>query len=108
MWATADEPAVEVVALYRRVNAHADALIAALPLDAPAQVPWWTPPETTLQRLLVHMIAETARHAGQMDIVRESIDGARGMLATAPNLPREDESWWTAYVTRLREVAERF
>ncbi len=108
MWATADEPAAEVVALYRRVNAHADALIAALPLDAPAQVPWWSPPETTLQRLLVHMIAETARHAGQMDIVRESIDGARGMLETVPNLPREDESWWADYVTRLREVAERF
>ena len=106
MWATADESPDDVVALYRRVQAHGDAVIAALPLDAPAQVPWWSPPETTLQRLLVHMIAETARHAGQMDVVRESIDGARGMIPTALNLPDRDDAWWAAYVDRLREVAE--
>ncbi len=108
MWATADEPPADVLALYARVTAHADAAIAALPLDAPARVPWWNPPETTLQRLLVHMIAETARHAGQMDVVRESIDGARGMLPAVSNLPDEDDAWWSAYVARLREVAEGY
>ena len=95
-----------MVGLYRRVNAHADAVIASLPLDAPARVPWWNPPKTTLQRLLVHMVAETARHAGQMDVVRESVDGAKGMLPSVPNLPDRDDAWWAAYVARLREVAE--
>ncbi len=108
MWATADEPAQMILDLYRRVGEHSAQTVAELPLDAPARVPWWDPQETTLQRLLVHQIAETARHAGQMDVVRESIDGARGMLPAAPNLPGGDERWWTAYVTRLREVAERF
>jgi uncharacterized damage-inducible protein DinB len=108
MWATADEPAQMILDLYRRVGEHSARTVAALPLDAPARVPWWDPQETTLQRVLVHQITETARHAGQMDVVRESIDGARGMLPEAPNLPGGDERWWTAYVTRLREVAERF
>ncbi len=41
-----------------------------------------------------------------MDVVRESIDGARGMLPAVSNLPDEDDAWWSAYVARLREVAE--
>lgn len=108
MWATEDEPAQMIADLYRRVAAHSARTVAELPLDAPGRVPWWDPQETTLQRLLVHMLAELARHAGQMDVVRESVDGARGMLPQAPNLPGGDEAWWAAYVTRLREVAERF
>lgn len=106
MWARSDESPAEVLALYRRVNAHADEVIGRLALDAPARVPWWDPPETTLQRLLVHMVVETARHAGQMDVVRESIDGAKGLLPSVPNLPAEDDAWWSAYVARLRELAE--
>lgn len=107
MWATADESPEQVLALYRRVRAWADESIAGRSLDAPARVPWWDPPETTLGRLLVHMIAETARHAGHLDIVRETIDGRRGLLTAAPNLPEVDETWWTGYVARLRDLAER-
>jgi len=33
---------------------------------------------TTLRWLLTHMIEETARHAGHLDITRELIDGERG------------------------------
>lgn len=107
MWATADESPEQILDLYRRVTTWADETIAELPLDAPAQVPWWDPPDTTLHRLLVHMIAETARHAGHLDILRETIDGQRGMRQATPNLPAGDEAWWAAYVARLREVAER-
>ena len=107
LWATADESPEQILELYRRVTAFADANIAELPLDAPAHVPWWQPPESTLQRLLVHMIAETARHAGHLDILRETIDGRRGLLTAAPNLPDADETWWRDYVARLRELAER-
>lgn len=105
MWATADESPEQIVGLYRKAQSWADATIAELPLDAPAHVPWWRPQETTLHRLLVHMIAETARHAGHMDILRESIDGERGLLAAVPNLPDVDEDWWRAYVARLRDIA---
>ncbi|TQM65113.1 DinB family protein [Humibacillus xanthopallidus] len=107
MWATADESPADIVDLYRRVTAHADAGIAELSLDAPATVPWWNPQDTNLHRLLVHVIAETARHAGHMDILREGLDGQRGMLAGRPNLPDVDAAWWSAYVERLRLVAEQ-
>lgn len=106
MWATADESPEQIIELYQRVQARADATIAQLPLEAAAHVPWWEPQDTTLHRLLVHMTAETARHAGHMDILREAIDGQRGLLRTVPNLPDVDDAWWRAYVGRLRNVAE--
>jgi uncharacterized damage-inducible protein DinB len=106
MWATADESPEQVIELYRRVHARADARIAELPLEASARVPWWDPPETTLHRLLVHMIAETGRHAGHMDILREGVDGQRGLLMTVSNLPPVDDVWWRQYVARLRDIAE--
>jgi uncharacterized damage-inducible protein DinB len=106
MWATAEESPDQIIELYRRVQAMADTNIADLPLDAAAQVPWWNPPDTTLHRLLVHMIAETARHAGHMDILRETVDGRRGLLTARPNLPDVDEAWWRSYVARLRDIAK--
>jgi len=106
MWATADETPEQIIGLYRRVQERADETIADLPLDAAAQVPWWNPPDTTLHRLLVHMIAETARHAGHMDILRETVDGQRGLLEVVPNLPDVDDAWWRAYVARHRDLAE--
>ncbi|WP_238013117.1 DinB family protein [Dactylosporangium sp. AC04546] len=107
MWATADETPEQIIQRYRGVIAWADEGIAGLELDAPARVPWWREPETTLHRLLVHMTAETARHAGHLDILREQADGQRGLLTQIPNLPDVDEDWWRAYVERLRAVAER-
>ncbi len=88
MWATADESPAEVLDLYRRVTAFADETIAPLPLDAPASVPWWRTPETDLHTLLVHMAVETARHAGQLDILREQLDGARGLRDGLTQPPR--------------------
>ena len=107
MWATEDESPDEILDLYRRVTEWADERISALPMDAPAHVPWWSPSDTDLHRLLVHMAVETARHAGHLDILRERVDGARGLLASVPNLPDVDTAWWDAYVTRLRAIAER-
>jgi uncharacterized damage-inducible protein DinB len=106
MWATGDESVEQIVGLYRRAIADANVAIDELGLDAVAHVPWWEPQETTLFRLLVHMIAETARHAGHMDILRETIDGRRGLLEAVPNLPDVDEQWWQAHVHRLKQIAE--
>jgi uncharacterized damage-inducible protein DinB len=80
MWATPDESRSQITDLYRRVWAHSDATVDALPLDATGRVPWWPPErnEVTLHRVLVHMIAETNRHAGHADILRELIDGRTG------------------------------
>ncbi|GAA4123564.1 DinB family protein [Knoellia locipacati] len=110
MWATAEESREAIVDLYTRACAHADAVLADLDLDATGTVSWWGEGGETVpvHVLLVHMIAETNRHTGQMDIVRELVDGATGMRADAPNLPEQDVHWWVAYRQRLQESADRF
>jgi catechol 2,3-dioxygenase-like lactoylglutathione lyase family enzyme/uncharacterized damage-inducible protein DinB len=107
MWATADESPEEVVALYRRAAAHADDTIESLALDATGVVPWWPDDRkvVTLHRILVHMTAETNRHAGHADIIRELIDGAAGLRADNDNLAPGDEAWWADYRARLEHVA---
>jgi uncharacterized damage-inducible protein DinB len=108
LWATAEESREEIVARYRRAWAHADATIEALPLEAAGRVPWWQGDRAgvSLHQILVHVVAETHRHAGHADIVRESIDGAVGMRPDADNLPPGvDEAWWRDYRERLERVA---
>jgi len=107
LWATADESREEIVGLYRRVQAHSDETIDSLPLDAPGHVKWWSPGhnDVTLHRILVHVIAETHRHAGQLDIVRELIDGAVGVSQEGTNMPTADKAWWEAYRAKLERVA---
>jgi hypothetical protein len=84
-----------------------DATIDALDLHAPGLVPWWRPEtrNVTLHRILIHVIAETHRHAGQADIVRESIDGLAGLYDGNSNLPETDPTWWTAYRERVEQAA---
>ena len=107
MWATPDQPREEIVALYHRAWAHSDATIGALALDAVGYVPWWPEDrrEVTLHRILVHVIAETERHAGHADIVRELIDGTAGLRPDADNLPPGDRAWWERYRARLERAA---
>jgi uncharacterized damage-inducible protein DinB len=106
MWAAADESRDQIVGLYRRVWAHSDATIEELPLDAAGRVPWWGDHgDVTLQTILIHMIAETCRHAGHADIVRELIDGAAGVREGNDNLPPGDQAWWAGYRDRLERVA---
>jgi uncharacterized damage-inducible protein DinB len=108
MWATADESRELIVDLYRQIWSHSDATIDALALDARGQVPWWPPErrEVTLQQILVHMTVETHRHAGHADIVREVIDGSAGMRPGDPNLPDNDQAWWTGYRDRVEHAAK--
>jgi hypothetical protein len=107
MWATADESRQQIVDFYRAVWAHSDATIAALDLDAEGTVPWWPADRNpvTLHMILVHMIAETNRHGGHADIVRELIDGAIGARADNSNLPDADARWWHDHRERLERVA---
>jgi hypothetical protein len=107
MWATADESRQQIVGLYRRVWAHSDATIESLALDAIGHVPWWPDDrsEVTLHRILVHVTAETHRHAGHADIVRELIDGAAGLRSDNDNLAPGDRLWWEDYRKRLERVA---
>ena len=80
MYAAADESPDDIRGLYERAWAHAAATIDALELGAVGRVPWWPAErgEVTLRRIIVHVIAETDRHAGHADILRELIDETTG------------------------------
>ena len=110
LWATAEQSRDDIVQLYHQVWVHSDATIAALPLDAVGRVAWWPPErsEATLHTILVRVIAETHRHAGHADIVRELIDGSAGLQRRNDNLPSVDGAWWLAYRDRLERVAQEF
>ncbi len=73
-----------VLADYEAVARHTDELVAALPdLDADhalPEAPWFEPgARWSARRVFLHIIAETAQHAGHADILRESIDGQKTM-----------------------------
>ena len=106
-WATEHETRQEIVERHRRVAAHADATIDDLALGSPGRVPWWPRPEVTLHTMLVHVLAETNRHAGHADILREHLDGRAGTNPDFANLPEQDESWWKHHRARIEQAARR-
>ncbi|MEP9364902.1 DinB family protein [Nocardioides sp. CN2-186] len=80
-----DETLAELLAAYDVVTEATDTLLAnpALDLDhrqpLPA-APWFEPGASwSARRVIVHIIAETAQHAGHADIIRETIDGQKSM-----------------------------
>ena len=107
MWATADESREQIIGLYHRAWRHSDATIDALPLDATGHVPWWPAGqnEVSLHHVVVRMTAETHRHAGHADIVRELIDGAVGLRAERDNMADGDKAWWESYRNQLERAA---
>jgi hypothetical protein len=107
MWATADESREEIIGLYHRAWEHSDATIDALALDSVGRVPWWPEDrrEVTLHHMLVRIIAETNRHAGHADVVRELIDSAAGLHDGNENMPEFDRAWWESYRNRLEGAA---
>ncbi|MEV4560589.1 DinB family protein [Kitasatospora sp. NPDC049285] len=78
------ETLAEVLADYADAARATDELVVSLPdLDAehplPA-APWFEPGgRWSARRVLLHIVAETAQHAGHADIVREGLDGAKSM-----------------------------
>jgi uncharacterized damage-inducible protein DinB len=71
-----DESTADMLAFYARSRVAADAAITELDLDAEGTS--WNGRKVTMRWVLVHMIEEVARHAGQLDILRELMDGAAG------------------------------
>lgn len=69
---------------YEQVARRTDELVATLPdLDIShplPEAPWFEPgARWSARRVLLHVVAETAQHAGHADIIRESLDGAKSM-----------------------------
>ncbi|WP_405557322.1 DinB family protein [Streptomyces sp. NBC_01171] len=107
MWATAEESRADIVGLYRRAWAHADATIEALPLDTVGRVPWWPSgrDEVTLHHAVVRVLADTQRHAGHADIVRELVDGTTGTDRGNAGMPSDDPAWWVVHRARVERAA---
>ncbi len=70
------ETTAEILEYYGRARAAADRVIDELDLDDVGTA--WFGDAVSMRWVLIHMVEETARHAGHMDIVRELIDGATG------------------------------
>ena len=85
---------------------HSDTSISELPLDAPARVSSWPAErrETTLGHLVVRVVAETAQHAGHIDILRESIDGQSGR----DHDDIGDAEHWARYVAQIQAAADSY
>jgi hypothetical protein len=74
----------DVLAAYDRVAMRTDEVIASIDDLGMAQplpeAPWFEPgAEWSVRRVVMHIIAETAQHAGHADILRETIDGQKTM-----------------------------
>jgi hypothetical protein len=65
-----------IVAYYNRARVAADRVIEELDVEALGTA--WFGDAVSMRWVLIHMIEETARHAGHMDIIRELLDGATG------------------------------
>ncbi|MGV9879633.1 DinB family protein [Streptomyces sp. NPDC003006] len=76
MFVATSETTKQIVEFYGRARAAADATIAELDLDDLGTA--WNGNEVSLRWVLIHMLEDTARHAGHMDIVRELLDGTTG------------------------------
>ena len=79
-----DQTLAGVVADYEKIAQRTDELVRTLPdLDASHPLPAapWFPPGATrsARRVFVHIVAETAQHAGHADILRETLDGQKTM-----------------------------
>ncbi len=86
------ETTADVLAFYGRARAAADAVIEELDLGTTGTS--WSGEPVSLRWVIVHMIEETARHAGHIDIARELIDGATGDLPPSwlPGSPIGDDA----------------
>jgi hypothetical protein len=107
-WATPAESRHDVVTDYRRACDFADETIDDLPLDATGTVWWWGDATPTLHHIMIHVTADTQRHAGHADILRELIDGSVGMLPGQDNLHVRDPAEQQRFRDRVEAAAATF
>lgn len=74
---TADDTVETLVAYYRHQIAASQEILDNFDLESPCV--WPEMAHVNLRWVALHMIEETARHAGHADIIREAIDGSRGV-----------------------------
>jgi Protein of unknown function (DUF664) len=76
-----DLPSAEIISFYRDQCASSDAVLAVTPLSARPRGKHGRTEPPDVRWVVLHIIEETARHAGHLDIARELIDGQTGLGA---------------------------
>ncbi|MFD4141379.1 DinB family protein [Streptomyces sp. NPDC058572] len=71
-------PLAQLLDDYEKQCAVSNEIIAAHSLDEVGRHPDYRSAAASLRWMLIHMIEETARHAGHMDTIRELLDGGKG------------------------------
>ena len=107
-WATPDESKQDILAGYQAAWALSDSTISELQIDAVGKVWWWGDETVTLHQVMVHVTADTQRHAGHADIVRELIDGSVGMLKGVDNLHIRDPAEQQRFRDQVEAAAAKF
>ncbi|GAB3581527.1 DinB family protein [Calidifontibacter terrae] len=74
----ADREMDQLLREYRRQCDRSDQVIAGAELDDLGAFDGFPAGHASLRWMIVHMIEETARHAGQLDVIRELLDGETG------------------------------
>lgn len=82
----AELPLSQVISDYEEQTVRLDTLVAEHDLDEVCVRPTRDRRTPTLRWVLLHLIKETARHNGHLDILREMADGSRGPLSSGANL----------------------
>lgn len=101
MYAKPEETTEDVLAAYRATCEAADRALEELDLDAVGQ--HWSGEAVSLRSMLLAVLVDTTRHAGQSDIVRELIDGSTGDRdAPSGFYGTDDEDYRAAYLARVR------
>ncbi len=78
-------PETNPLALYQTQQARSDQVLQSARFDdSPAWWPSFLGPEQTVGEIALHVAIETATHAGQLDVVRESIDGTQWLVFDPP------------------------
>ena len=107
-FAAPDESRADIVGGYRDAWAFSDSTISELALDAVGQVWWWGDAPVTMHHIVVHVTADTQRHAGHADILRELIDGSVGMLRGVDNLHLRDPDEQRRFCDQVETAAAHF
>lgn len=94
------ESTADVLGYYERARAAADSTIEELSMED-AGTAWWGA-TVSMRWVLIHMIEDTARHAGHMDILREQIDGQTG------DRPPGKTALRLTYAPVFRSLADRY
>jgi len=104
-WAVGDdETAEDVIARYQEACDRSREVASRYALED--SVPHPRLGRVSLRWIYVHMIEETARHAGHADILREQLDGAVGTEAGSTALHGRDTTFWEIHRAKIERAAK--